>query len=173
MEKNVYDLRPLKPEDAARMLEWMQTEDVVHYLRLRGENMTLADTSAFIEKARDESVDLHRAVTMEDGRYYGTVSLKNIDRQAGEAEYAISLHPDAIGTGAARRATEGILRIAFRQLGLRRVYLNVAEENLRAIRFYEKFGFRYECSTPVELKGAHTKLRWYGIQADEFPLTQS
>ena len=170
MEKQVYFLRRLIAGDAPRMLEWMKNEDVVRHLRLRGNHMTLEDTRAFIEKAQDESKDLHRAVTAEDGKYYDTVSLKNIDRQTGEAEYAISLHPDAIGTGAASDATAGILEVAFRELGLKRVYLNVAEENLRAIRFYEKFGFHYTHTIPVELNGAATHLRWYEIPATQYPL---
>lgn len=167
MENRTYFLRPLRDGDAARMLEWMRDEDVTRHLRISGSGMTVDDTRAFITGAQNDPKNLHRAVTAEDGLYYGTVSLKNIDMQKREAEYAISLHPDAIGTGAAKSATAGILRAAFEELHLTRVYLNVVQENQRAIRFYEKFGFRYYDTSPMTLKGQKTLLRWYEIREGE------
>lgn len=165
MAQREYFLRPLKAEDAARMLEWLQNADVICYLRLDGQNKTQDDTREFIEQAADESKNLHRAVTARDGQYYGTVSLKNIDSESGTAEYAIALHPDAIGTGAAKSATDGILEVAFQALHLKRVYLNVIRENQRAIRFYEKYGFHHLDAEPITFKGHDTLLDWYEMYA--------
>lgn len=90
-------LRKLKLADAPRMLEWQHDEEVMRYLQFDGVNNTLADVEKFIEQAQDCRENLHLAVTAADDRYYGTISLKNIDKSKGEAEYAIALHPDSWG----------------------------------------------------------------------------
>jgi RimJ/RimL family protein N-acetyltransferase len=87
---------------------------------------------------------MHLAIVDEKDYYLGTISLKEIDHAAKNAEYAISTRASAHGTGAALQATREILRIAFEELHLDRVYLNVLDENSRANRFYQKCGFRYE-----------------------------
>jgi diamine N-acetyltransferase len=71
------------------------------------------------------------------------------------------MHPEAIGTGAAKKGTELILRYGFEVLELCRIYLNVLNENERAVRFYEKLGFIYTRSTMIDFKGREKELRWY------------
>lgn len=156
-----YTLRPLLPQDAPRMEQMMRDSSTIQYLQIGGPDYTQETALRFIQIAGDSSRHLHRAVADESGLYQGTVSLKNIDRERGEAEYAISLHPDAQGKGAAAAASQGILDIAFRELGLRRVYLNVLAENSRANRFYQKFGFRLTHTTVLTLRGEHRILNWY------------
>lgn len=162
-----YHLRPLKLEDAARMLEWMHDQELTRYLKLDGKNASMETVTKFILEAQEESAHVHRAVVDNNDVYFGTVSLKNIDRKNGDAEYAIALHPAALGSGAATEATRQILRIAFQQLGLNRVYLNVLEENRRAVKFYEKFGFDYYDKTGVNFLNNKKILLWYEILKDE------
>ena len=100
----------------------------------------------------------------------GTVSLKQIDQETGEAEYAISTRKKAHGTGAAFQATRLIWNIAFEDYRLRRVYLNVLAENQRANAFYEKVGYRFEyCEeNAVEIRGVRKNLNWYAISRQEY-----
>lgn len=161
MKKTTYSLRPLQPKDASRMLEWMHDEDTTQFLRLDGKSATIETTLKFIDAATNEGSNLHRAIVDIQDSYLGTVSLKNIDLEKQEAEYAISMHPCARGTGAAFDATKQILKIAFEEQGLRRVYLNVLEENKRAIRFYEKLEFEYKMTTDTVFYNSTHKLRWY------------
>lgn len=162
--KKRFFLRRLQQADAERMLEWMKSKDVMRYLRIDGENMMLSDVQNFIYEAEEEIKNFHRAVTSVDGKYYGTISLKNIDREKGDAEYAIVLHPEAIGAGAAIQASKELLRIGFEQLHLNRIYLNVMQENQRAIRLYQKLGFRYLYSTVTKMRGnEYVTLEWYEI----------
>ena len=88
MEKHIF-LRPLNDEDAPRMLEWMHDEDATHYLRINGSATTIEDVKRFIASAQDESVTVHRAISDEQGAYLGTISLKDVDWQKKEAEYAM------------------------------------------------------------------------------------
>ena len=147
------------------MLEWMHDADITRHLRLDGSSATLASCEAFIEQAKVDGTDLHRAIADSTDTYMGTISLKDIDLTAKRAEYAICLHADALGKGVARAATGGILDIAFGELGLKTVYLNVLEENIRAWKFYEKYGFRYTHSTSANIHGKEKALRWYEVNA--------
>ena len=161
MDNMSYSLRPLEPKDSTRMVEMMHDEGTIRYLQIGGAGYTEETALGFIERTADESKHLHRAVVDQNDVYHGSVSLKNIDLTNLEAEYAISMHPDAQGKGAAQAASAGILEIAFNQLKLKRVYLNVLAENERANRFYKKFGFRYTHSTTMSFHGEEKTLYWY------------
>lgn len=161
MDNKTYTLRPLKEQDAPRMVQMMRDALTTRYLQIGGADYTESIALRFIKQTGDESRHLHRAVVDEADLYHGTVSLKNIDHEKGEAEYAISLHPDAQGKGAAPVASSGILDIAFRELGLKRVYLNVLADNVRANKFYQKFGFRFTHTSVLNLRGEDRVLNWY------------
>ena len=145
------------------MLEWLHDEDVTRYLRLNGKASTIEDVRAFIEAAQDETIDVHRAIIDANDDYLGTVSLKSIDHMNKAAEYAISMHASAIGTGAARIGSLLIIALAFDELGLTRVYLNVSKENARAVRFYDKLGFTYTNTTQTIINGSVVDLLWYEV----------
>ena len=71
----------------------------------------------------------------------------------------------AIGKGIAKYATEEILNIAFNDLNLNKVYLNVLSSNIRAIKFYEKFGFSFEGEFKEHLRNKEKweSLKWFSI----------
>jgi diamine N-acetyltransferase len=160
-----HKLRPLQNEDAPRMFEWLKDKEVTRYLTLNTNNSTLEDTLHYIDTARDESCNLHRAIVNEDDLYLGTVSLKCIDHTKGQAEYAIAMHSSAIGTGAAAAGSKMILALAFDELGLSRVYLNVLSDNQRAVKLYNKLGFVYTHSTTKTINGEYKEALWYEIVA--------
>lgn len=162
-------IRPLDKKDAPLIIEWMKDEDINQFFRFNAASLTLKDIHEFIEGSR-EGNHLHYAVVDDADDYLGTVSLKNIDEIARNAEYAISMRKEAHGTGAARYATLEILGKAFNELGLERVYLNVLSENIRANRFYEKFGFIYEGEFRKHLyiRGELKDLKWYRMLKEEY-----
>ena len=160
MENKNFSLRPLCLADADRMLEWMKDEDTIRYLHIGGNNVTKETVTSFIRASSDESSNIHRAIVDENDTYLGTISLKNIV-PSDNAEYAIVLHPQARGTGAAAAATKGILAFAFQQLKLKSVYLNVIASNTRAVRFYEKMGLKFEKTTKTIVKGQEYDLFWF------------
>jgi RimJ/RimL family protein N-acetyltransferase len=150
------------------MLEWMCDPEITKYLQIGGPNTTKESIDEFILSSRDDSANLHRAVVNCADEYMGTVSLKHIDYEKGEAEFAIAMHRSALGSGAAFAASHLILELAFFSLGLQRVYLNVLQANQRAIRFYEKFGFQYTHESAMLLHGTEMLLRWYEIRKQDF-----
>jgi UDP-4-amino-4,6-dideoxy-N-acetyl-beta-L-altrosamine N-acetyltransferase len=73
-----------------------------------------------------------------EGNLVGLISLRDIDLIHGKAEFAIFV----VGVrGVGREATNLLLRFAFYDLGLQRVWLKVMENNKTAINLYKKCGF--------------------------------
>ena len=158
-------LRNLKSKDAPLMLEWMQDLSIACFFRFDASSMTAEDCERFISSTDSEINSKHYAIVNDEDEYLGTISLKNIDKQKREAEYAISTRKKAHGTGAAMSATKEILRVAFEEMHLQRVYLNVLKENGRANAFYQKVGFQFDhCEKQaIEINGETKELNWYYI----------
>ena len=119
-------LRKLVLSDAVPMLEWMHNTNVVEYFDADFSKMTLENCLEFIRKTNEcEMEDVHRAICSDNDQYLGTVSLKNISMKDKNAEYAIVINQESMGKGVSHFATKSILRIAFEELGLHKVYLYV------------------------------------------------
>lgn len=157
-------LRRLEKKDAPLMLEWMHDNEINCNFQKDFASATLESVLCFIDESfNDENQSF--AFVDEGDEYLGTISLKHISYQNANAEYAIVTRKKAQGTGAAARATQEVLRYAFEDMRLHKVYLNVFEDNVRAQKLYEKCGFVYEGSAvdAVKINGAYRTLKWYGI----------
>ncbi len=162
-------LRYLELKDAPGMLEWMHDVTINKNFRTDFSGYNLEKAEAFISNSWTEQ-DKHFACTDDFDEYLGTVSLKNIDWNSRNAEYAISFRKKAHGTGASHFATNEILKIAFYKLNLEKVYLNVIGKNSRAISFYEKYGFTLEgrFKKHILINGVLEDLLWFGIFKDDY-----
>lgn len=158
-------IRKLQKNDATNMLEWMHDSSVNCNFRFDFSKMTLNDVKEFIDNSFNET-NQHFAIINENNEYMGTISLKNINKIDNNAEYAIVTRMIAHGKGYALEATKEILKYAFEELKLHKVYLKVLEQNKRANRFYEKCGFRYEGMSKefLYINGKYHNLNWYAIE---------
>lgn len=163
-------LRELELKDIPFMLEWMKDPDISKVFTFNPENMDEASVKLFILNSKNDAKNIHYAIVNDDNEYLGTVSLKNINLQAKNAEYAISTRKQAHGKGVAQFATTEILKIAFYKLNLERVYLDVLVENEKANKFYQKYGFVYEGQFVNHLyhRGSLKSINWYRILKSEF-----
>lgn len=163
-------LRPLESKDAPGMMEWMTDPTITCFFRFDSSKITMESCLSFIADALQTSSNKHFAIVDEEDAYLGTISLKNIDTEKRSAEYAISTRKCVHGTGAAMHATQKILELAFTELNLERVYLNVLAENKRANQFYKKAGFHFEyCEEDaVEIKNEWKTLNWYTISQIDY-----
>ena len=50
------------------------------------------------------------------------------------------------------KATKNIIEFAFNKLKLKKIYLNVMSNNVRAIKFYKKMEFQYEGTFKQHIK---------------------
>jgi diamine N-acetyltransferase len=78
-----------------------------------------------------------------DNQPVGQVSLYNIDWKSGSAEYGRLMIGNAAarGKGYAKQATTLLLGLAFNELNLGEIFLEVKAENGPAIAVYESVGF--------------------------------
>lgn len=171
-ENNTYKLRDFIEQDCTGMLEWMHDPQVNYWYTDSIRKATPESVRRFIFQAaelKERGITYHYAIAGGDNEYIGTISLKNIDKIEG-AEYAISMRKGFRGKGIASWATKEILQIAFQELGLNRVYLNVLSDNVHAIRFYEKNNFRYEGESKncIQVGGQLKSLKWYAMLAEEY-----
>lgn len=157
-------LRRLEQKDAPFMLEWMHDRTITCNFRYPFENMTLEKVETFIKYSFDEE-NQHFAITDDTDEYLGTISLKHISETNHNAEYAIVTRKKAHGTGIAARATMEILKYAFDDLGLHRVYLTVLSDNIAARKLYENCGFDLEGEfrDMIRLEGRYRNQAGYAI----------
>ncbi len=165
-------LRKILEKDADGMLAWMHSPLSAKVFAKDFNHYTKVDVLNFIQHAAQNNTELHYACVDENDNYLGTVSLKNIDKTNKHAEFAISFLEKSHGTGASTFATIELLRKAFFELDLNKVYLNVLSCNQRAISFYEKIGFQKEGIFKNHIKKNETycDLVWYAIEYDAFNL---
>lgn len=169
-------LRKLQEKDAPFMLEWMHNLEIQECFQKDMKSMTLERAEEFCRTAglmdcAGEGGAFHYAIADErEDEYLGTISLKNISLLNASAEYAVSTRKCAHGKGIAGEATRLILKKGFEELQLHRIYLNVLSDNIRAIKFYEKVGFRYEGEFVecLNVRGNWKSLKWYGMLEREF-----
>ena len=156
----MYTIRELKHKDAEYMLEWMHDTDVCGYMDKDFSRYTRNDCISFINESHNKTDEIHRAIVDDEDEYMGTVSLKNIDLENAKAEFAITIRKKAMGKGIGRLAMEEALRYGFDK-GLCEIYWYVSPDNTRALRFYDKNGYkRVELS---EIRGGQgqQKYIWY------------
>ena len=168
-------LRALSEKDAPLMLEWMHDAEIQKGFRKDMLNATLEQAKNFCISSNipDEvktGDSIHFAIVNETDEYLGTISLKDINIEDGNAEYAITTRRKVHGKGVAVEATKLVLKKAFFEYGLHRVYLNVVHDNIAAIKLYEKAGFVFEGEFREHLiiNGEYKNWKWYSILATEF-----
>ncbi len=101
----------------------------------------------------------------------GSVYIRDIDRQNKKAEYGIFIGEEsARGRGVGTAAARLMLRYCFQEEKLHRVFLRVLSDNARAIRSYEKAGFRREAylRESVFLDGEYRDIVLMGILEQDY-----
>lgn len=159
-------LRNLEIKDAPLMLDWMHDDSVVHNLHTNFASKTIEDCESFIRASQDMSETMNLAIASDTDEYMGTVSLKHIDRDAGNAEFAITVRKESMGHGYSWFGMEAIINKAFNELGLKSVYWCVSRDNARACRFYDKHNFHEALDISKDILDRYEgveNLKWYSV----------
>jgi RimJ/RimL family protein N-acetyltransferase len=136
-------LRAIERSDIPTFLRWFNDPQVRHFLLMRLP-MSQAGEERWFEKQL-ESKDIILGIETYDGVLIGNCGLHHLDDTSRNAEMGIVIgEQDYWGKGYGSDAIRTFLRFAFNELNLHRVYLHVHDYNARAIRCYEKCGFRLE-----------------------------
>jgi ribosomal-protein-serine acetyltransferase len=166
-------LRPFEERDADELFALVERSraHLAPWMPWLPEHATRADSLRFIRETRAEiaaGTSLQLAIVDERERIVGITSLYAIDRRAGLCRCGYWLAPDAQERGIVTRAVASLLGHAFDELGLRRVELRTAPDNLRSRRVAERLGFRLEQTLPAAelfVDGPRDQVQ-YALEAD-------
>ncbi len=140
-------LRTIELGDTDNIVKWRNVDSVKKYLYTQDE-LTAEQHIAYYERCVKSGKCAQFIISVRDDERYkdiGTVFIKNIDHKNHSGEYGIFIGEEsARGRGYGKEATKLILRYAFGELKLHRIFLTVMCDNLQAISAYEKSGFVME-----------------------------
>lgn len=136
-------LRPIEMRDTQKIVEWRNASAVNQYFIDRS-LLTAATHRKWLE-TRVFTGQVAQFIIQVDEYSVGSVYLRDIDLMNRKAEYGIFIgEKDAQNRGVGTKAGLLCLQYGFEILGLNRIFLRVFADNHRAIRSYEKMGFRQE-----------------------------
>jgi ribosomal-protein-alanine N-acetyltransferase len=139
-------------------LSWMNDPVVYKYLESAG-HYSMSQLEDYLDKAeKNESLCFWAIIRKDNGRHIGNIKIDPINLRHNRAEYGILLGDrDSWGMGFGREATEMVIKYSFEELNIRKITLGVVEDNLAAVKLYEKIGFVIEA-----------KHKEHGIYAGKF-----
>lgn len=140
------NIRAVERDDLPRYVRWLNDPEVRENLAMFYP-MSLAEEEKWFEDKilkRDENNKTF-AIETKDGVHIGGTGLDSINWKDRNAEFGIFIgEKDYWNKGYGTDATKTIVKFAFEEMNLARVYLRVYDDNPRAIRVYEKAGFERE-----------------------------
>ena len=169
-------LRSFRPGDEPEVHAYRSRADVVHYIP--GEPRTLEQVADLVAeratagRVEPESPIMTLAVERE-GHVIGDVliHLDGLDGHDGrQAEVGWVFHPAVSGQGYATEAAQALLRAAFGDLGVHRVWAQLEPDNTGSSRICERLGMRQEAlfRNASWFKGRWTDLAIYALLEDEW-----
>jgi RimJ/RimL family protein N-acetyltransferase len=166
-------LREYRKEDISLKINYINDSEVLGYLEsgipypvtLNEELKWFESISAFRDSYR------FAIETIEDNIYIGDCGINSIDWKNSIASVVIFIgSKDYWGKGYGTEAMQTLLTFIFNQININKVRLNVYSFNERAIKSYEKCGFKREGVLRQEIfrNGRYYDIISLGILRDEY-----
>lgn len=134
-------IRPLIEKDAYMSVKWRNDSEVFKYTGHTYNNEITIDSELEWIKRVMQNCNEYRCAILVNNIYVGNIYLTDITNES--AFYHIFIGDKRYwGKGVAYHASKLILDYAFKKLLLSKVYLNVKTENLKAIKLYNRLGFK-------------------------------
>lgn len=162
-----YIFRSAREEDAGQLLTYLrQTTAETPYLLREPEEVTLTmeQEQGFIRVKEAAEREL-MLLAFDGDRHVGNVSVMaagSFGRQAHRCEVAIALYQEYQGRGIGRKMLETALDAA-KRMGYEQAELEVVSTNEKAVRLYEKLGFKQYGVFPHNMKyrdGSYADCVW-------------
>jgi RimJ/RimL family protein N-acetyltransferase len=137
-------LRLITEADLSECVGWLNDPEVTEFMETESGGHTLKTARGWLAQFSDPDSGSRAWAIEADGRHIGNCNLTT--QEPGQsAHFGIMIgDKTAWGKGYGTAATREALRIGFVEMGLHRIHLDTDARNLRAIRCYEKCGFRHE-----------------------------
>lgn len=163
--------RPIQT-DLPGVVRWYRDPEIARLTRYQSRQMSQPEIERFFElRMLAPDALAYSIVELATGRLIGFTTFSALDGDNGSVMFHITIgERDAWGRGLGTDATQLMLEHAFERLGLHRVGLAVFSYNTRAIRSYEKAGFRIEgrLREAIQRQGVYFDEVQMGILAEEW-----
>ena len=171
MNNSLFVIERARAEDAAALLDYLkivggETENLS--FGAEGVPLSLEAEQDYL-RSQYGSADNAQYFAKVDGEIIGTASLNRKPRRMSHrGEFGISLKKAWWGCGAAPALMKAILAFA-KENGFEQLNLEVRSSNARAIRLYEKYGFRKLCTFPhfFEINGEYVDFDLMNLELNE------
>lgn len=135
------NLRPIKPSDFDKIISWQKNKHLKQYI---GDKLPISIQECEIRYLAPSNF-LNRILGIEDkqGNFIGEIEINNINWKDKQGELFLYIgEKDLWGKGYGYDALKTFLNYIFNEKKFKYIYLRVYEHNKRAIRCYEKLGFK-------------------------------
>ncbi len=137
-------LRRKRLSDAKDDYAWRSDEELARYDAVPPLRLSFSDFLASLQAQLRYPDAARRSYAIEDegGRHIGNAMYYNLKEATGEAELGITIGDRRYwDQGYGSDAVQALVRLVFREKGLRRVFLHTLDWNVRAQRCFQKAGF--------------------------------
>ena len=164
-------LRPLDTEDIDSFVLWLNDEEVRQYLS-RVTPLNKVREKDFIEGLYKDDQEIILGIALkENDQLIGSVGMHRIAMPFRHAELGIVIGDKSCWSkGCGTEVLNLMLGHGFDELNLHRIFLTVLGFNARAIRAYEKVGFKEEgiFRDHIYRNGKYHDVHYMGILEDEW-----
>ncbi|MGB2694811.1 MAG: GNAT family protein [Dehalococcoidia bacterium] len=172
LEGKLVKLRARELADVDRAYAWINDREVTRHLIARYP-LSRADEEQWLKNTPTNSVGngVALAIETQDGTHIGNIDLHPVASEDRHAALGVMIgEKDYWSKGYGTDAIVTLLRFAFDEMNLNRVWLTVDDRNERARACYRKCGFREEARWRQDrfTEGAYHDTLVMGVRRDEF-----
>lgn len=170
LEGKLVRLRAIEPEDRARAAAWLDDPEVTRHLTYRYPSSD-GDWLAGPPGPNGYANGVWLAIETKDGEHIGAVNLHRVHPEDRKAALGIVIGAkEHWGRGYGGDAVLTMVRFAFREMNLNRVWLTVVEDHAAAIACYRRCGFQEEARLRQEVykEGRYRDFVVMAVLRDEF-----
>lgn len=172
LEGKLVRLRAREPDDLERAYGWINDREVTRHLTVRYP-LSRADEERWIRETPTNTFanGVGLAIETREGLHIGNIDLREMRHEDRKTELGIMIgDKEYWSKGYGTDAVLTLLRFAFDEMNLNRVWLTVHDSNERAITCYRKCGFQEEGRLRQEVfrDGRYQDIVIMGILRSEF-----
>ncbi|WP_353095820.1 pyridoxal-phosphate dependent enzyme [Tissierella praeacuta] len=153
-------IRKFEQKDIPNKIKWINDKNNNQFLHY---DLPLEYDKTLNWFIRNKDIaDRYDAVIEVDGVSVGLIGLLSIDKKNCKAEYYIVLgEAEYKGKGIAKLASNVLLKYAFIELGINKIYLFTETGNIKAQKLFEKIGFKREGLLREDIKNGNKLVNRY------------
>ena len=136
-------LVPLSMEHLDHVMGWVNDHEVLQYFANRQADISREEEARYLARLVDSRHDRAFSIFAGD-RYVGQCSINQIYWPAKNGRLFIVIQKDAQGCAYGPAALRALMRLAWEELGLHKLWLIVRRDNRGAQAMYLKLGFDFE-----------------------------